>query len=160
MYIYVRQKFIYTSKNNLRTWWNFTSHHILMETDLSQFHAATTACTETADQDSHKHLQGEGWAQEFRKYGYLEPWNSLCSTFTYGLHMKIGLKCENLSVWSEESETLAPYALTPVWQEYWPDMYRVTAFITQNCSYNSKYFEVSLSFCASFMNTVLLPKSN
>jgi hypothetical protein len=60
-------KFIYISKNSLSTWQNFTCYQILKETDLSQFHAATTLYVENADQDLNKHFQGDGLEQKVQK---------------------------------------------------------------------------------------------
>ena len=157
------QKFIDTSKNNLWTWRNFASYRILMESDLSQFHAATTPDTETADQETHKHFSG--WRMQTEVLTVWPPWSLNLTPLDFYLWTAYENWCE---VWKsvclkwrviDAGKLVTPYALTPVWQEYWPNMYRETAFIIQNCNYNSKYFEVSLSFCASFMNTVLSSKS-
>jgi hypothetical protein len=156
------QKSIYTSKNNLWAWQNFKSCHKLMETDLSQFHAATTPYMEAVNQDSLKHFSGCWMGTEGSKLwppwsltlplldfylctaykNWFEVWKSVCMMWTF----------------RDTGKLVTPYALTPMWQEYWPYISAVEAYIIQNCSYNSIYFQVSLSFCASFMNRVLLSK--
>jgi hypothetical protein len=116
------QKFIYTSKNNPWTWRNFTSYHLLMETDLSQCHAATTPCTETADQDSHKHFSRWWMGTEVLKVW--PPWSLNLTLLDFYLWIAYENWCE---VWiyvclkwrvRDDGELVNPYALMPVWQEH------------------------------------------